>query len=93
MNDATEGNNTENLSDETAYADAVIELEDILTALEDDNIDVDALASKVERASHLIGLCRERISAAKVQVEQVVAELDTAHPDTTDLASDQAEAE
>lgn len=69
--------NTSTDPDETAYADAVGELEEILTALEDDNIDVDALASKVERASHLITLCRDRISAAKVQVEQVVADLET----------------
>ncbi len=70
--------------DETAYADAVAELEQILTALEDDNIDVDALASKVERASQLITLCRDRIGAAKVQVEQVVADLDHQPEDQAD---------
>ncbi len=63
-------------SDDIAYAEAVTELEGILTALEDDDIDVDALASKVERAAHLITVCRDRISAAKVQVEQVVSDLD-----------------
>ena len=34
------------------------------------------LASKVERASSLIQLCRDRIGAARVQVERVVASLD-----------------
>lgn len=62
---------------EVAYADAMAELESILDALENDNIDIDVLASKVERASQLIVLCRDRISAAKVQVEQVVATLDS----------------
>ncbi len=77
---------------EIAYADAVAELEEILAALEDDNIDVDALASKVERASHLISLCRDRIGAAKVQVEQVVADLDA--PDRSGEATEApAEAE
>ena len=64
-------------SEETiGYADAMAELEQILRDLEDDDLDVDLLASRVERASALIGLCRTRIGAARVQVERVVANLD-----------------
>ena len=64
-------------SDETiGYADAMQELEQILRDLEGDDLDVDILASRVERASFLIGLCRKRIGAARVQVERVVANLD-----------------
>ncbi|MDE0067758.1 MAG: exodeoxyribonuclease VII small subunit [Acidimicrobiaceae bacterium] len=59
------------------YADAMAELEQILRDLEGDDLDVDMLASRVERASELIGLCRERIAAARVQVERVVANLDS----------------
>ena len=62
------------------YADAMAELESILDDLDDDDLDVDLLASRVERASTLIQVCRDRIGAAKVQVERVVASLD----DTTD---------
>ena len=58
------------------YADAMAELESILDDLEDDDLDVDLLASRVERASTLIQVCRDRIGAAKVQVERVVASLD-----------------
>jgi len=67
------------MSDETeiGYADAMTELEEILDQLDDDELDVDVLATKVERASTLIQLCRDRISSARVQVEQVVASLDT----------------
>jgi exodeoxyribonuclease VII small subunit len=61
---------------EIGYADAMAELESILDDLEDDDLDVDVLASRVERASTLITLCRERIGAARVQVEKVVAALD-----------------
>ena len=68
------------MTDETAdgpgYAAAMSELEAILDDLEDDDLDVDVLASKVERASSLIQLCRDRIGAARVQVERVVASLD-----------------
>jgi len=61
---------------EIGYADAMAELESILDDLEDDDLDVDVLASRVERASTLITLCRDRIGAARVQVEKVVASLD-----------------
>lgn len=61
---------------ELGYADAMAELESILDDLEDDDLDVDVLASRVERASTLITLCRDRIGAARVQVEKIVASLD-----------------
>ena len=35
-----------------------------------------ALTSRVERASVLIQLCRDRISSARIQVEKVVASLE-----------------
>lgn len=69
---------------EIGYADAMAELESILDDLEDDDLDVDVLASQVERASLLISLCRDRIGAARVQVEKVVASLDTTSTDEAD---------
>ena len=59
------------------YASAVDELEGILAELERDNVDVDHLAGRVQRAATLITLCRSRIAAAQVQIERVVAELDS----------------
>ena len=70
------------------YADAMAELESILDDLEDDDLDVDVLASRVERASTLITLCRDRIGAARVQVEKVVASLDAAAPPADDDSDD-----
>jgi exodeoxyribonuclease VII small subunit len=54
------------------YAAALAELETILAELEDDHVDVDALAAKVKRASTLIEWCRGRIEAARVEVTRVV---------------------
>lgn len=62
--------------EEMGYAAALHELEDILDQLEDDDLDVDVLSSKVERAAELIKLCRSRIRAAQVSVEEIVADLD-----------------
>lgn len=61
-----------------SYTSAMTELESILLQLEDDDVDIDALSSQVTRAAELIEFCRQRIQSAKVQVEQVVTNLETA---------------
>ena len=57
------------------YAEALDELEKILKELESDKVNVDRLAEQVKRASELIGVCREKINTAKLEVEKVVSEL------------------
>ncbi|MGK2949004.1 MAG: exodeoxyribonuclease VII small subunit [Acidimicrobiales bacterium] len=61
---------------EIGYADALAELESILEEIEDDAVDVDVLAARVKRAAELLRVCRSRITAAKVEVTQIVAELE-----------------
>ena len=58
------------------YAQALGELERILGELEASDVDVDTLADRVARATELIGLCRERIGAARVRIDEVIADLD-----------------
>jgi len=58
--------------EEIGYAEALKELETILAELERTDVDVDVLASRVERASELIRLCRDRIGNAKLQIDNVV---------------------
>ncbi|MCP3973766.1 MAG: exodeoxyribonuclease VII small subunit [bacterium] len=65
----------EDSSQPASYAAAVEELDDILAAIERDEVDVDVLSQKVGRAVTLVQYCRERIAAAEVEVERVVAEL------------------
>ncbi len=62
--------------EQLAYASAIDELDSILAELEDEALDVDVLAERVERASTLIRFCRGRITSARTQVEQIVADLD-----------------
>lgn len=69
---------------EVGYADAVAELEGILEQLDGDDVDVDHLAAQVRRASELIGLCRARLSAARMEVTRIVADLDATPPVATD---------
>lgn len=69
--------------DELSYASAVEELDEILAELEDDSLDVDILGDRVKRASELITFCRNRITSAKTQVEQIVADLEQADAEET----------
>ena len=64
--------------DQTDYTEALKELQAILTELEGEAVDVDVLAARVARADELLTLCRERLEAASVQVEKVVAADDDA---------------
>ena len=61
---------------ELSYATAVSELDEILAELEDESLDVDILGDRVTRAAELISFCRERITSAQTQVEQIVANLE-----------------
>ena len=63
-------------ADDLDYASAVNELDEILNELEDEALNVDILADRVKRASELITFCRSRITSAKTQVEQIVADLE-----------------
>lgn len=69
---------------EIGYAEALAELEAILEEIEDDAVDVDLLAARVKRAAELLRVCRARITAAKVEVTQIVAELDPGSPDDSE---------
>ena len=64
-------------ADEPGYAAAMAELEQILEELEGEDPDVDVLANRVERAATLIEICRRRITNAGIQVERVVAALES----------------
>ena len=64
------------MSEEVRWADAIAELEQILTRLDDDALDVDVLAAQVARAAELIGQCRDRIARTKLEVERIVGDLE-----------------
>jgi exodeoxyribonuclease VII small subunit len=58
------------------YAQALDELDQILRELEGTDVDVDRLADRVARATQLIAVCRQRITAAKLRIDEVIADLD-----------------
>ena len=60
---------------ELTYAEGSAELESILDAIESGDADIDVLSEKVERASDLIKICREKLSGTELRVNKVVEEL------------------
>lgn len=72
------------------YAEAMREVESILSELDSSSIDVDVLATKVERASFLIIWCNERITAAQLTVDTLVADIEF-DTDDEDFDDDDAE--
>lgn len=56
------------------YAEAMAEVESILGELDSNSVDVDVLSERVERASFLINWCSERVSAAQMTVDALVAD-------------------
>ncbi len=56
------------------YAESVAQIEQILSRLRDESIDVDTLASEVKRATELIARCKAQLTevekAVKEQLEQ-----------------------
>lgn len=74
---------------EIGYGAALAELEEILDEIEDDAVDVDVLAARVKRAAELLRVCRDRITAARIEVTQIVADLDPSSLED-DAADDEA---
>lgn len=74
------------------YGAALVELEGILDEIEDEAVDVDVLAARVKRAAELLRVCRDRIAAARIEVTQIVADLDPSSLDDAGAAAEATEA-
>lgn len=61
-----------NMEEKITYAEAVAEIEDILSKMNDSELDIDRLGAYVERAAVLITLCKEKLLKAQKQVEAVI---------------------
>ena len=71
---------------EPTYGEAVEELEQIISEIEEESVDVDVLTKRVKRATFLIGFCKERLRATEVEVQKALSGLE-------DEAGEQEDAE
>lgn len=73
------------------YAEAIAELEGLLRDLDSGSVDVDVLSTKVSRASYLIDWCSERITAAQMTIDEMVAGFDDGEEEFVDEEDDELE--
>ena len=73
---------------ELSFSQAMDELESVLRRIEDDQIDIDQLASELGRAAQLLDVCRKKIRRAEVEVQQIVEQIEEERPDSGDVAAD-----
>ena len=64
--------NRKNLS----YKDAITEIDEILSQLENNELDVDELSEKVKRVSQLVMLCKEKLHNTEQEVDKILKEMD-----------------
>jgi len=57
---------------EISYSLALEELQEILNDLESDQVDIDELAKKVERANELLQQCQKQLTSTQMQVEKII---------------------
>ncbi len=73
MSDETQGGTVE---PEATFGETIDELEQILARIEGEEIDIDQLASELERATVLLERARAKVRKAEVEVAQIVQSLE-----------------
>jgi exodeoxyribonuclease VII small subunit len=68
--------------EEMGYREAIEELESILAEIERDDVDLDRLSDRVERASAIIEYCRGRIEETDTRVRTLLDDLDATGDET-----------
>ena len=58
------------------YQQAIDELTDLVSELENENIPIDDLANKVKRASELIQYCQTKLTQTNTEVKKIISKLD-----------------
>lgn len=62
---------------EISYADALTEMESILSKIENEELDVDELSSTVKRVSYLMKICRQKLRKTEAEVEKILNNMET----------------
>lgn len=64
------------LPKDRSYAEMVTRLDEILALIEEGEVDIDALSGLVAEAAELVTLCRQKITAAEIQVKEITERLE-----------------
>lgn len=58
------------------YTESMAELEEILAQIENEELDVDLLTEKVQRAAELIKTCKNKLQKTDAEVQKILDEID-----------------
>jgi exodeoxyribonuclease VII small subunit len=57
------------------YTEAITELEEIVSSIENDDVNVDELSVKVKRAAELIKICKAKLHNTEEEVNSILKEI------------------
>ena len=78
------------MSEAASYQESFEELEQIVTDLEQGEIPIDELTTKVSRGAELIKICGDKLKSTEKQIGEVLKELsDSSMPDEEDDPEDE----
>lgn len=64
------------MSDNLTYQNAFMELQQIVTDLEEGEVNVDELSEKVKRATLLIAVCKSKLTETEEDVNKILRDLE-----------------
>lgn len=60
------------MEEKLSYKEAMVEIENIVSMLEENKLDVDELSEKVKRVSQLIAFCKSKLHDTEEEVENIL---------------------
>lgn len=58
------------------YREAISEIEEILTSIENDELEVDDLVDKVKKVTELLKFCKDKLYKTQEEVEKALKEME-----------------
>ncbi|NDV68050.1 exodeoxyribonuclease VII small subunit [Dysgonomonas sp. 25] len=61
---------------EQTYGEAMQELQDIMSLIENEELDVDVLLAEVKKAANLIKLCKEKLYKTNEEIQKILDKIE-----------------
>jgi len=61
---------------EQTYGEAMQELQDIMSRMENDDLDVDILLEEVKKAAVLIKFCKDKLQKTNVEIQKILDKIE-----------------
>jgi exodeoxyribonuclease VII small subunit len=61
---------------EQTYGEAMRELQDIMSRIENEDLDVDILLEEVKRAAMLIKFCKDKLQKTNVEIQKILDKIE-----------------